>query len=166
MPAKETIYTKDSSNKKLKVVREFDAPVEQVWKAWTEPGLLDQWWAPKPWKANTKSMDFRDGGTWLYYMEGPDGSRHYCRADYSAIVPHKSFVGKDSFCDEDGNPIDVAPSMTWTNRFISTPTGSRVEIEISFDKEGDMDKIIEMGFKEGFAAAHTNLDELLAGNGA
>jgi uncharacterized protein YndB with AHSA1/START domain len=62
---KETIYSKDASNKKLKVEREFDAPVAQVWNAWTQPELLDQWWAPKPWKANTKSMDFREGGRWF-----------------------------------------------------------------------------------------------------
>jgi uncharacterized protein YndB with AHSA1/START domain len=88
MATKETIYSKDAANKKIKVVREFDASVEQVWKAWTERELLDQWWAPKPWKANTQSMDFRNGGLWLYYMEGPDGSRHYCRVDYKSIIPN------------------------------------------------------------------------------
>ena len=72
---KETIYTKDLENKKIKVTREFDAPVEKVWRAWTEKELLDQWWAPRPWKAVTQSMNFSNGGTWLYYMEGPDGSR-------------------------------------------------------------------------------------------
>ena len=161
---KETIYTKDQSNKKLSVVREFDAPLNRVWKAWTESQLLDQWWAPKPWKAITQSMDFRDGGTWLYYMQGPDGSRHYCRVDYKTIVAGKSFSGNDLFCDENGNPNKDMPQMMWDCQFRSTGAGTKVEVEITFASEEDLQKIVEMGFKEGFAAAHNNLDELLANN--
>ena len=161
---KQTVITKDAANKKLFVVREFDGPLEQVWKAWTESKILDQWWAPKPWKANTKSMDFRNGGRWLYFMEGPDGSRHYCRADYTSIVPKKSFVGDDAFCDEQGNINNELPRMHWKNEFSKTEHGTKVEVAISFASEADLEKIIEMGFKEGFAAAHNNLDEILAGN--
>ena len=159
---KETIYTKDATNKTISVVREFDAPVEQVWKAWTESELLDQWWAPKPWKANTQSMDFREGGTWLYYMEGPDGTRQYCRADYETIAPNKSYTGLDAFCDENGKINTEFARMHWKVVFNKSANGTKVEVEIKFDSEADMEKIIEMGFKEGFAAAHTNLDELLA----
>jgi uncharacterized protein YndB with AHSA1/START domain len=159
---KETIFTKDLTNKKIKVTREFDAPVEQVWKAWTDSELLDQWWAPKPWKANTVSMDFRNGGTWLYYMEGPDGTRHYCKADYKSINPNKSYEGLDAFCDEKGNINSDLPRMHWKFGFVKAGSGTKVEVEITFTTEADMEKIIEMGFKEGFAAAHSNLDELLA----
>jgi uncharacterized protein YndB with AHSA1/START domain len=160
---KETIFTKDLANKKLKVVREFDAPLELVWKAWTDSELLDQWWAPKPWKANTQTMDFREGGRWLYYMEGPDGERHYCRADYQSVIPNKRFIGDDSFCDEHGNKTSELPQMHWRSEFSRSGSGTKVEVEITFSSEADMEKIIEMGFKEGFAAAHNNLDELLAG---
>ena len=159
---KETIYTKDAANKKLSVVREFDAPVEKVWKAWTESELLDQWWAPKPWKANTQSMDFREGGAWLYYMEGPDGTRHYCRDDYETIVPNKSYTALDAFCDENGKVTTEFPRMHWKVVFNQSANGTKVDVEITYDSEADMEKIIEMGFKEVFAAAHTNLDELLA----
>src|ERR1043165_154225 len=159
---KETIFTKDAASKKIIVTREFDAPLEQVWKAWTESDLLDQWWAPKPWKANTKSMDFRNGGMWLYAMEGPEGEIHWSRADFNEIVPYKSFVGDDAFCDEDGNVNPDFPRMHWKNEFSETSTGTKVRVEITFASEADLEKIIEMGFKEGFAMAHGNLDELLA----
>ena len=159
---KETIFTKDLTSKKIRVTREFDAPVEQVWKAWTESELLDQWWAPKPWKANTVSMDFRNGGSWLYYMEGPDGTRHYCRADYKSINTTKSYEGLDAFCDEEGNINTEFPRMNWKVEFSKSNTGTKVDVEITFTSVEDLEKIIEMGFKEGFAAAHTNLDELLA----
>ncbi|MFI5129093.1 MAG: SRPBCC domain-containing protein [Chitinophagales bacterium] len=159
---KETIFTKDLANKKIKVVREFDAPLEQVWKAWTESELLDKWWAPKPWKAVTLSMNFQNGGTWLYYMEGPDGSRHYCRADYNSIVKNKRYDGLDAFCDEKGNINSEFPRMNWKVVFSNSDSATKVEVEITFDSVESLEKIIEMGFKEGFAAAHTNLDELLA----
>ena len=159
---KETVYTKDVANNKMSVVREFDAPLEKVWKAWTESKFLDQWWAPKPWKAVTQSMDFREGGTWLYYMQGPEGERHYCRNDYNTIVPNKVFTGIDAFCDENGNINKDFPVMDWKTQFTAVGDRTRVEIELTFASEEDMKKIIEMGFREGFTAAHGNLDELLA----
>src|SRR5688500_16624913 len=158
----ETKLTKDLTNKKIYVTREFDAPVEKLWKAWTEPSILDQWWAPKPWKAHTQSMDFKEGGTWLYYMEGPDGARHYCRADYSRIVPNKVYEGLDAFCDEKGNISTEMPRMQWKVDFSSTTNGSKVDVTISFKTVEDLEKIIQMGLQEGLAAAHGNLDEIFA----
>ena len=158
---KQTIITKDAANKKLVVVREFDAPVDQVWDAWTQSELLDQWWAPKPYTARTKSLDFREGGSWLYYMEGPDAQKIWCRVDYHKIVPQKQFEGEDVFCDENGMPNNMAPGMHWNCEFSPCGNGTKVRVEISFASEADMEKIIEMGFKEGFTAAHGNLDEIL-----
>ena len=160
---KETIYSQDVANNKIKVVREFDAPIEKVWKAWTDSSILDQWWAPKPWKAVTTKMDFREGGTWFYYMLGPDGTKSYCRADFKKIVPNKMYVGEDAFCDENGNINNEFPLMHWDVEFSKAGDGTKVEVELTFASKADMDKIIEMGFKEGFSSAHTNLDELLAG---
>ena len=159
---KETIYKKDLDNKKIYVTREFDAPVEKVWRAWTEATLLDQWWAPRPWKAVTISMDFKKGGKWLYYMEGPDASRHYCMVGYERIDPNKGFEGLDAFCDEKGNINNEFPRMNWKVDFKKANSATKVDVEISFDSVESLEKIIEMGFKEGFAMAHNNLDELLA----
>ncbi len=158
----QTTITKDAGGKQLTVVREFNGTNEQVWDAWTNSEILDKWWAPKPWKANTKSMDFREGGSWLYYMGGPEGEKQWCRLDYLTIDPIKSYTAKDAFCDEAGNTAGSFPSMLWKNEFTSTGTGTKVTIVINFDSEADRDKIIEMGFEEGFTAAHGNLDALLA----
>jgi uncharacterized protein YndB with AHSA1/START domain len=161
MGNKQTTISKDAANKKLIVVREFDAPLEQVWKAWTDSDILDKWWAPKPWKAKTKTMDFREGGLWLYNMVGPDGTESFCRADFKTIVQNKSYTGEDAFCDENGNITHDIPGMHWKSEFSATDTGTKVEVEITFANEADMEKIIEMGFEAGFTAAHGNLDELL-----
>ena len=53
-----TTFTKDVANNKMFITREFAGTVEDVWKAWTDPKLLDQWWAPKPWKARNKIYGF------------------------------------------------------------------------------------------------------------
>lgn len=67
-------FSIDKKNRKISVEREYNAPVDRVWSAWTE--RPDKWWAPKPWKARTKGMDFREGGYWLYAMQGPEGEEH------------------------------------------------------------------------------------------
>jgi uncharacterized protein YndB with AHSA1/START domain len=157
----ETRITRDPSGKKLLIERKFDAPVEQVWKAWTDSQILDEWWAPHPFKTRTRSMDFRPGGKWLYAMEGPDGERHWCGMDYHSIVPGKSYEGKDYFTDENGVPSNEMPSMHWKNEFRASGDATIVYIEVSFETAADLEKIVEMGFKEGFTAAHGNLDEVL-----
>jgi uncharacterized protein YndB with AHSA1/START domain len=157
----ETIFTKRPEQKQLNVTRDFNGPLELVWKAWTDSDLLDQWWAPKPWKAETKSMDFSEGGYWLYSMNGPDGEQHWARVDYKKIAKQDFFDAEDSFCDEDGNKSSEMPAMFWNVNFSEANSGTKVEVNITFSSEADMEKIIEMGFKEGFAMAHENLDELL-----
>lgn len=157
-----TLFTRDLPNKKMNVVREFDAPVEQVWKAWTEPKLLDQWWAPQPYKTVTQAMTFRAGGRWSYYMLGPEGQKHYCCLDYREIQPGKMFSGIDAFCDEKGNLSTEFPRMDWEVRFVASGSKTRVEVLIRFASEADLLKIAEMGFQDGFSMAHENLDKLLA----
>jgi uncharacterized protein YndB with AHSA1/START domain len=158
----ESIFKKDLDNKKMFITRAFKAPVELVWKAWTTPEILEEWWAPKPWKAKSVSMDFRNGGRWMYYMQGPEGEKSYCLADYSNIIENKSYEGYDSFCDEKGNLNPEFPRMHWKLNFSSIAEGAQVDIEITFAKLEDMEQILALGFKEGFTMAHGNLDEYLA----
>jgi uncharacterized protein YndB with AHSA1/START domain len=153
-------FTKDLKNNKLFIEKEFNASTEEVWKAWTDSEMLDRWWAPKPWKAKTKSMDFKEGGSWLYSMVGPEGEEHYARADYEKINPHKSFTVKDAFCDENGNINNELPVMHWKCMFDKSAKGTVVKVEITFQNENDLNKIIEMGFKEGFEAGLGNLEEI------
>lgn len=159
--SKQTILKKDIDKKQIVISREFEAPVDIVWRAWTEPQILAEWWAPKPWKAETVSMEFKEGGTWLYYMQGPDGTRHYCRADYDKIVSGKSFSGLDAFCDDKGKINSEFPRTHWNNVFSQTPEGTLVLVTLTFNSIADMDKLIELGFQEGFTMAHGNLDEYL-----
>ncbi|MGN7724156.1 SRPBCC family protein [Chitinophaga sp. 22620] len=154
--------TKDASNKKLVLTREFDAEPKTVWQAYTTSKMLDQWWAPRPWKAETKSMDFKEGGTWLYAMVGPEGEKHWAKATYGKINAPEFFTVSDMFCDEQGNPTPGMPQMDWRVEFSKTAAGTKVTTYITFASEEDLQKIVEMGFEQGIAMAADNLDELLA----
>jgi|SRR5215217_2128947 len=161
MATYETLVEKDLPNKTLHITREFKAPVEKVWTAWTDADQLEKWWAPRPWKAITQKMDFSVGGVWLYYMQGPESEKHYCRVDFTAIEDGKSFSAASSFCDENGVLTDGMPTMYWKNNFSVTDEGSKVVCEVSFDDEAGLATILQMGFQGGFTMALGNLDELL-----
>lgn len=154
-------FSVNKEKKSIHVKREFAADLETVWAAWTTPELLDLWWAPRPYQTKTLSMDFRVGGSWLYYMIAPDGARHYCRADYKKIEKHKSFSGLDAFCDEKGNINPAFPRSLWNNSFQGDDETTTVHIVIEYQQLEDLEKIIQMGFKEGFTAALGNLDQYL-----
>jgi uncharacterized protein YndB with AHSA1/START domain len=157
----QTLITKDLATKKMHVGREFKAPVDKVWKAWTDKSILDKWWAPRPWRAETRSLDFKPGGRWMYNMVGPDGTGTWCRVDFKTIVPEKSFTGTSSFCDEQGIINTDFPQMHWLVEFKSTDTGTRMDVTITFDEKADLEKIVAMGFEAGFTMGLGNLDELL-----
>jgi uncharacterized glyoxalase superfamily protein PhnB/uncharacterized protein YndB with AHSA1/START domain len=152
----------DKANKKISVERSFNGPIDLVWSAWTQAEILDRWWAPKPWRAETKSMNFKEGGRWHYCMVGPDGERHWCLFDYKNIVPQKSYSGLDAFCDENAVINMQHPRMQWINKFSSQDEETVVNIDIAFDKLEDLETIIKMGFKEGFTMGLENLDQYIS----
>lgn len=157
-------FTVDKANKKINIEREFAAPLATVWAAWTQAELLDQWWAPRPWMAKTKTMDFKVGGYWLYAMTGPEGEAHWCKLNYKSISPLKNYTALDAFCDENGTPAEPAfPNSLWNNTFSENGDHTTlVSIEITYASLDDLENIIKMGFQGGFTMCVGNLDELLA----
>lgn len=91
------------------IVRLFNAPVEKVWAAWTEPEQIKKWWGPKDFYAPHVEVDFREGGRYLYAMHGPAGTQFdqdmYSGGTYDEIVPMEKIVCIDHFADADGNYI-------------------------------------------------------------
>jgi len=154
-------FTVNKETNTIHVKREFAANLHFVWDAWTKPELLDLWWAPKPYRTVTKSMDFREGGYWHYCMIGPDNDCHWCRADYEHIDKHVVFSGLDAFCDEAGTVNTDFPRSHWTNRFSENEDVTTVNIVIAYQSLADLEKIVELGFKEGFTMALQNLDQYI-----
>lgn len=157
-------FSVNKENKTIHVKREFAAGLSRVWDAWTKAEILDLWWAPKPYQTKTKSMDFTEGGFWLYAMLSPENVAHWCRADYKKIEPLKTYSGLDAFCDEEGNVNTDFPRSLWTVSFSEKEGTTTVDITISYNELSDLERIIEMGFKEGFTMGLGNLDEYLAQN--
>jgi uncharacterized protein YndB with AHSA1/START domain len=149
--------------KTIHIVREFNAPIEKVWRAWTEPDLIEKWIAPRPWTAETKIMDFTVGGTWLYAMVSPEGLKHWSHAEFTAIENGGSISSTNMFSDEDGNSVDGAPKSYTVTKFLSSD-GNKTKVDVmkTFTDEATVKMFAEMGFKEGTIMGYNQLDELLA----
>jgi uncharacterized protein YndB with AHSA1/START domain len=154
-------FTVDKHNNTITIIREYDAPLEKVWKAWTTSEMLDQWWGPKPWRAITKSLDFREGGHWHYSMNGPEGEVQWGKFDYLTIEPNESFIGKDGFSDENGTLDTTLPQNHWELRMSQTGNTVMVDMLLTFEKAEDIDTYIDMGFKEGITQTLDQLEEIL-----
>ena len=154
-------FTINKENNTIHIMREFNAELELVWQGWTTAELLDQWWGPQPWRAETKTMDFREDGYWLYAMVSPEGEKHWSKANFVSIVKEKSFSSKGGFSDENGTINPAFPQNLWENNFIPKDNKVQVNMILTFDTLADLEMTIEMGFKEGMTIDFQQLDELL-----
>jgi len=102
--------TKGTVNEKERMVvtRVFDAPRALVWKAWTDPRYVMQWWGPKGFTAPVCKIDFRVGGKFLCCMKSPDGQEMWNGGEYHEIVPQEKIVYSLYFADSKGNKVDPA----------------------------------------------------------
>jgi len=155
-------FSVNKENNTITVQREFAAERPLVWAAYTQKELLDQWWAPKPWKARTKSMDFREGGHWHYAMVGPAGEEHWAWADYKNVRVEEAFEGHDAFTDAEGNINQQMPQSKWEVKFADHGEASTfVSFHITYPDLAQLETTIQMGFKEGLSTAMEGLDALL-----
>jgi uncharacterized protein YndB with AHSA1/START domain len=97
-----------SEIERMVVTRIFDAPRELVWKAWTDPKYVMQWWGPKGFTAPVCEIDFRVGGKFLYCMRTPDGQEGWNAGEYHEIVLHEKIVSSMYFSDAEGNKVEPA----------------------------------------------------------
>ena len=155
----------DKSTSTVFVDKEFDAELSLVWDAFTKQEILDQWWAPKPLISKTIYMDFRVGGRRFYAMVSPDGAEIGWQIfDYTSITPKSNFKCLSIFADKDETPL--LPPANWDLTF-SEQNGTdgdrrtKVSISICFESLEELEKMIAMGFKEGFSVTLNELTNLL-----
>jgi len=150
----------DKQTKTVSITKEFAFELSLVWDAYTKPELLDQWWAPKPFASRTKVMDFRVGGRRFYAMVSPDGQERWAIQKYTSISPKTNFKLFNAFADEEENP--ELPGSDWDLTFSEQDGTTKVSISIYNESLERLEKMVEMGFKEGTMGQFTNLEDLLA----
>lgn len=152
-------FTVDKTTKTVFINREFDANLDLVWDAFTKAEILDQWWAPKPYLSKTKYMNFVVGGKRFYAMVTPEGFENWQIQRYTAINPKNNFKYFSAFADKDENLS--LPGSDWDLSFSEQSGITKVSINIKNDSLERMEKMIEMGFKEGFTMTLNYLVEFL-----
>jgi len=159
-------FTVDKATATIYVTREFAADLDLVWDAFTKAEILDKWMGPKPWRVQTKEMDFREGGRWLFTMVSPEnvGSGRFSLAEFLEIHPKTGFTTKNSFADENGNPIDSGFTFSLTkNSFKAGDEKTTVQIVKKMASLAELEQFIAGGYYErGMAMGMNNLDEYLS----
>jgi len=111
-----------ADNKDFVISRVLDAPRELVWKVFSEPERMKEWWGPKGFTVIASKMDFRPGGIYHYGMQAPNGAAMWGKFVYREIVPPERMVFINSFSDEDGGVTRHPMSPSWPLEMLSTFT--------------------------------------------
>lgn len=152
-------FNVDKAAKTVFITREFNAGLSSVWDAFTKPELLDQWVAPAPMRAKTKYMDFKVGGQRFYAMISPDGQELWAIQKYTSITPKTNFKMHNFFADKDGNA--ELQGSEWDYIFSEQNGRTKVSITIFNDSLARLERMIEMGFREGITMALKTLEDIL-----
>lgn len=149
-----------SSDRELVLARIIDAPPEKLFRAWTEPELLKQWFTPRPWSVASAQTDVRPGGSSLIVMRSPDGTEFPSRGVYLDVVPNQRLVFTDAYT-EAWLPSEK-PFMTATLSFEDLDGKTRYTARVSHWTVADRETHEKMGFHEGWGKATDQLAELVA----
>ena len=153
-------FTVDKAAKTVFIKREFAAELSLVWDAFTKQEILDQWNAPAPYTAKTKHMNFEVGGKRFYAMVSPEGQERWIIQTYNSISPKTNFKLYNAFADAAENP--ELTGSDWDYTFSEQNGKTKVSITIYNESLERLERMIEMGFKEGFTMTMKSLEELLA----
>lgn len=132
----------------LVLTRLISAPREKLYRAWTEPELLKQWFAPLPWTTPHAETDVRPGGTTLIVMRGPDGNEFPSRGVYLEVVKNEKLVFTDAYTSA-WEP-SAKPFMTVVLSFEDEAGQTRYTARVKHWTEEDRDAHEQMGFHKGW----------------
>ena len=146
------------TGRNITVTRTFDAPVELVWRAWTDPALVMRWWGPDYFTTPVAKLDFREGGTSIVAMRSPEGVDNYSTWKYTRIVQHQEIEYIHSLCQPDGSPVDPVAlgfpaDFPLETRTVVTfkPLGQKTEMTITeydFTAQGQMYEFAVLGLNQ------------------
>ena len=158
--SKGLVTTSKPSDRELLLTCTLDAPPEKVYRAWTDPELLKQWFAPQPWSISDIEMDFRPGGKSFFNMNGPEGEKFPCPGVVLEVVPNRRIVTTDAYT-EGWKPAEK-PFMTTIVTFDPAPGGkTNYTARVLHWTSADCESHEKMGFHEGWAVCAEQLAELV-----
>tara|TARA_R110000868_G_scaffold6363_19_gene36215 strand:- start:2183 stop:2701 length:519 start_codon:yes stop_codon:yes gene_type:complete len=139
--------------------RTIDAPRSAVWRCWTEPELLRQWYCPAPWTVPEADFDLRPGGRMNCTMQGPEGERVEVSGIWLEIVPEERLAFTDAFTE--GFIPQPESFMTGFVRLSDNGDGTTHLIwGARHTSKADVEKHLEMGFRDGWTAASAQLADV------
>lgn len=150
---------------RMVVTRVFDAPREVVWKAWTDPEYVMQWWGPQGFTASVCKIDFRQGGKFLCCMRTPDGQDFWNAGEYHEIVPHEKIVSSLYFSDSEGKKVEPAhygiehEAIEDAHDVVTFEDLGNGQTKLTFIGNETMENAIKSGQVEGW---HQILDKVAA----
>lgn len=157
-------FTKDLAQKRLIVEKDFQAPVDRVWGAWSNDRALSRWWGPQGWPATSHGFDFRVGGRWHFCLTGPGDQRHWGLLRYTHIEAKKALHAEDYSSDPTGAPGTLLSRWEVEFRRTSAQT-TRVVTQVVCSSTEGLETLVKAGFEAGFTSALENLTEALTGRG-
>jgi uncharacterized protein YndB with AHSA1/START domain len=139
--------------------RVLDAPRELVWKCFTDPEHMKQWWGPKGFTVIASKMDLRPGGSYLYGMKAPDGSAMWGKFVYREVVPPQKLVVINSFSDENGGVTRHPMAPTWPLELLSVFTfeelpGGKTKFTLSWSPHNATEEE-----RKTFDAGHASMNQ-------
>ena len=148
-----------ASERELELTRVIDAPRENVFRAWTEPELLKQWFTPRPWTTPVVETDVRPGGSSFIVMRGPDGVDHPNRGVYLEVVRNERLVFTDAYT-EAWEPAEK-PFMTVILTFEDVGGKTKYTARVRHWTVADRETHEKMGFHQGWGQATDQLAALV-----
>ena len=155
----EAVRATTASDRELVISRIIDAPRERVFKAWTDPELLKQWFAPLPYTTPVAELDVRPGGANLIVMRGPDGNDLPNRGVYLEVVKNEKLVITDAYTEawEPSEKPFMTVIVTFENEGGKTKYTARVRHWTVSDRETHE----KMGFHQGWGQCAGQLAALV-----
>ncbi|MFY9511495.1 MAG: SRPBCC family protein [Rubrivivax sp.] len=150
----------ETSPTDLVISRLVHAPRATLWRAWTDPQLLQEWWCPKPWTTEVKAFDLRPGGGFHTFMQGPDGGSSDNPGCFLEIVPQQRLVFSSALV-AGWRPVTPWMSFTAIITLADEAEGTRYVAQVMHPDQATRDRHEELGFHEGWNICITQLEALV-----
>lgn len=141
------------SGYELSISRLIDAPIDAVWRAWTEH--QDEWFCPRPWRSETLVQELHAGGRSVIVMRGPEGEENRLEGVFLDVVPHHRIVSTDAFTN---GWVPATPFMVRVDEFAEEGDGTRYTASARHWTAEARDQHAAMGFEAGWGAAADQLE--------